>query len=111
MVNSKQNRIEIRGLSEHEVDYLKAQSKKIKSKSFNEFLVAICREKIEKGQFNLVEENYLAHLENMKATADHVSMLTEKQTELLSKFEQQMGRYSHHICRWLEYEGEVESDD
>lgn len=101
----------IRGLSKQEVDYLKALAKEVKTKSFNEFLVGMCREKIEKGQFNLAEENYLAHLENMKATADHVSMLTEKQTELLSKFEQQMGRYSHHICRWLEYEGEVESDD
>ena len=101
----------IRGLSKQEVDYLKALAKEVKTKSFNEFLVAMCREKIEKGQFNLAEENYLAHLENMKATVEHVSMLTEKQTELLGKFEQQMGRYNHHICRWLEYEGEVESDD
>lgn len=111
MATSKQSRIEVRGLSTQEVDYLKALAKEKKTKSFNEFLVGMCREKIEKGQFNLAEENYLAHLENMKATADHVLMLTEKQSALISDFEEKMGRYSYHIARWLEYEGEVERDD
>ena len=69
------------------------------------------REKIEKGKFNLVESNYLAHLENMKLTSDHVLFLTQKQAELLSDFESKMARYADHISRWLEYEGEVESSD
>lgn len=101
----------IRGLSVQEVDYLKALAKEQKAKSFNAFLVAMCREKIEKGKFNLVEANYLAHLENMKLTSDHVLFLTQKQTELLSDFEVKMAWYADHISRWLEYEGEVESDD
>lgn len=101
----------VRGLSIQEVDYLKALAKEKKAKSFNAFLLDMCREKIEKGKFNLVESNYLAHLENMKLTSDHVLFLTQKQTELLSDFETQMARYANHISRWLEYEGEVESSD
>lgn len=111
MANNHQTRIEIRGLSEKEITYLKALAKEQKAKSFNAFLVAMCREKIEKGKFNLVEANYLAHLENMKLTSDHVLFLTQKQTALLSDFEEKMTRYADHISRWLEYEGEVESDD
>ncbi|WP_105142956.1 hypothetical protein [Streptococcus suis] len=111
MAKSHQTRIEIRGLSAQEVDYLKALAKEAKSKSFNEFLLGMCREKIEKGQFNFVEANYLAHLENMKLTSDHVLLLTEKQTGLLSVFEEKMTRYTDHISRWLEYEGEVDSSD
>lgn len=110
MVNSRQNRIEVRGLSVNEIDFLKAQAQRAKSKSFNEFLLSMCREKIEKGKFNFVESHYLAHLENMKLTSDHVLMLTEKQTELIRMFEEKLSRMSHHISRWLEYEGEVESD-
>ncbi|EPV91411.1 MULTISPECIES: hypothetical protein [Streptococcus] len=101
----------IRGLSAQEVGYLKALAKETKAKSFNEFMLSMCREKIEKGQFNLVEANYLAHLQNMKLTSDHVLRLTQKQTELLSDFALKMARYADHISRWLEYEGEVESSD
>lgn len=111
MAKSHQTRIEIRGLSIQEIDYLKALARETKAKSFNEFLLATCREKIEKGQFNLVESNYLAYLENMKLTSDHVLLLAEKQTNLLSDFETKMVRYADHISRWLEYEGEVESSD
>lgn len=111
MAKSHQTRIEIRGLSIQEIDYLKALARETKAKSFNEFLLAMCREKIEKGKFNLVESNYLAHLENMKLTSDHVLFLTQKQTDILSDFEKKMARYEDHISRWLEYEGEVESDD
>ena len=68
----KKTELKIRGLTSQEVDYLKALAKETKTKSFNEFLLAMCREKIEKGQYNLVESNYLAHLENMKLTSDHV---------------------------------------
>ncbi|MFC3928832.1 hypothetical protein ACVR05_04640 [Streptococcus caprae] len=111
MVKSHQTRIEIRGLSSQEVDYLKALAMKTKAKSFNQFLLNVCREKIEKEQFNLVESNYLAHLENMKLTSDHVLLLTQKQTDLLADFETKMALYADHISRWLEYEGEVESSD
>ena len=105
---TRRTELKIRGLTEKEIDYLKAQSKRTKSKSFNDFLVHVLREKIE---FNFAEANYLAHLENMKLTSDHVLHLTKKQTEILSDFETKMGRYADHVSRWLEYEGEVERDD
>lgn len=108
---TRRTELKIRGLTEKEIDYLKAQSKRTKSKSFNDFLVHVLREKIEKDQFNFAEANYLAHLENMKLTSDHVLHLTKKQTEILSNFETKMGQYADHISRWLEYEGEVERDD
>ncbi|MDO4634872.1 MAG: hypothetical protein Q4A87_03010 [Streptococcus sp.] len=108
---SKKIELKIRGLTSQEVDYLKSLARETKAKSFNEFLLDMCREKIEKGKFNLVEPNYLAHLENMKLTSDHVLFLTQKQTDLLSDFETKMARYAEHISRWLEYEGEVESSD
>ena len=108
---SKKTELKIRGLSIQEIDYLKALARETKAKTFNEFLIAMCREKIEKGQFNLVESNYLSYLENMKLTSDHVLVLTQKQTNLLSDFETKMARYADHISRWLEYEGEVESSD
>lgn len=111
MAKSHQTRIEIRGLSIQEIDYLKALARETKAKSFNEFLLAMCREKIEKGQFNLVESNYLAYLENMKLTSDHILLLAEKQTSILSDFETKMALYADHISRWLEYEGEVERSD
>lgn len=103
--------LKIRGLTSQEVDYLKALAKEGKFKSFNEFLLTMCREKIEKGQFNLVESNYLAYLENMKLTSNHLLLLTQKQTDILSDFETKMTRYGDHISRWLEYEAEVESSD
>ncbi|HEO0962212.1 TPA: hypothetical protein U9N71_002129, partial [Streptococcus agalactiae] len=87
----KRTELKIRGLTEKEIDYLKAQSNRTKSKSFNDFLVRVLREKIEKDQFNFAEANYLAHLENMKLTSDHVLRLTQKQTEILSDFETKMG--------------------
>ncbi|WP_449457102.1 hypothetical protein [Streptococcus suis] len=108
---SKRTELKIRGLTENEIEYLKAQSKRTKSKSFNDYLARVLREKIEKDQFNFAESNYLAHLENMKLTSDHVLFLAQKQTDLLSDFEAKMARYADHISRWLEYEGEVESSD
>ena len=103
--------IKIRGLSYQEVNYLQALSKDTKAKSFNEFLLRMCREKIEKGKFNRAEDLYVAHLENIKLTSDHVLFLTEKQSDILQDFETKMARYANHISRWLEYEGEVERDD
>ena len=62
MANPKQNRIEIRGLSDSEINYLKALVEKNKAKSFNEFLLSVLREKIEYGQFNRAQDLYLAYL-------------------------------------------------
>ena len=46
MANIKQNRIEIRGLTDDEINYLKAVAEKNKANSFNDFLLSICREKL-----------------------------------------------------------------
>lgn len=111
MANIKQNRIEIRGLTDDEINYLKTLAEKNKAKSFNDFLLSICREKIEYGKFNRAQDLYVAHLENMKLASDHVLEQMKKQTRILSEFEEKMDCYGNHISRWLEYEGEVESDD
>lgn len=100
----------IRGLTKEEVSYLKTLAKKNKAKSFNDFLLSICREKIEYGKFNRAQDLYVAHLENMKLASDHVLDQIKKQTRILSEFEEKMDLYGDHISRWLEYE-EVESDD
>ena len=70
----------IRGLTQEEVSYLKALAKKNKAKSFNDFLLSICREKIEYGKFNRAQDLYVAHLENMKLASDHVLEQIKKQT-------------------------------
>ena len=101
----------IRGLAQEEVAYLKALAKKNKANSFNDFLLSICREKIEYGKFNRAQDLYVVHLENMKLASDHALEQMKKQTRILSEFEEKMDRYGDHISRWLEYEGEVESDD
>lgn len=101
----------IRGLTQEEVSYLKALEKKNKAKSLNDFLLSICREKIEYGKFNRAQDLYVAHLENMKLASDHVLEQMKKQTSILSEFEEKMDCYGDHISRWLEYQGEVESDD
>ncbi|BDB08653.1 hypothetical protein STYK_04670 [Streptococcus toyakuensis] len=87
MANIKQNRIEIRGLTDDEINYLKALAEKNKAKSFNDFLLSICREKIEYGKFNRAQDLYVAHLENMKLASDHVLEQMKKQTRILSEFE------------------------
>ena len=111
MTNGKRSELKIRGLTQLEIDYLKSLAKKKKAKSFNEFLLQILREKIEFGRFNRAQELYVAHLENMKLASDHVLEQMKKQTRILSEFEEKMNRYGDYISRWLEYEGEVESDD
>ncbi|MFS9252584.1 hypothetical protein [Streptococcus infantis] len=100
----------IRGLAQEEVSYLKSLANKNKAKSFNDFLLSICREKIEYGKFNRAQDLYVAHLENMKLASDHVLEQMKKQTRILSEFEEKMDCYGDHISRWLEYEGEVEID-
>ena len=111
MTNGKRSELKIRGLTQLEIDYLKSLAKKKKAKSFNEFLLQILREKIEFGRFNRAQELYVAHLENMKLASDHILEQMKKQTRILSEFEEKMNRYGDYISRWLEYEGEVESDD
>lgn len=101
----------VRGLSRDEVNYLKALAEKNKVKSFNEFLLSVLREKIEYGQFNRAQDLYLAYLENMKEATNHILTQTQKQADILATFEGKMDRYGDYISRWLEYEGEVESDD
>ena len=101
----------VRGLSRDEVNYLKALATETKAKSFNEFLLSVLREKIEYGQFNRAQDLYLAYLENMKETTNHILNQTQKQADILATFEDKMDCYGDHISRWLEYEGEVESDD
>lgn len=101
----------VRGLSDSEINYLKALAEKNKAKSFNEFLLSVLREKIEYGQFNRAQNLYLAYLENMSETTKHILNQTQKQADILATFEGKMDRYGNHISRWLEYEGEVESDD
>ena len=111
MANGKRSELKIRGLTQLEIDYLKSLAKKKKSKSFNEFLLQILREKIEFGRFNRAQELYVAHLENMKLASDHIKNQVQKQTEQLDSFNEKMNCYGDHISRWLEYEGEVECDD
>lgn len=103
--------IKIRGLSEKEVDYLKAQTKRQKFPSFNAFLVAMCREKIEQGQFNHAQYLYVEALENMKEASKHTLAMVKKQGQQLDEFEEKMGEYAGHISRWLEYEGMVGDND
>ncbi|MDV5117442.1 hypothetical protein M0P28_09575 [Streptococcus pasteurianus] len=101
----------VRGLSCDEVNYLKALAEKNKAKSFNAFLLSVLREKIEYGQFNRAQDLYLAYLENMAETTSHILNQTQKQADILATFEGKMDCYGNHISRWLEYEGEVKSDD
>lgn len=103
--------IKIRGLTQKEIDYLKAISRESKSKSFNEFLLAMCREKIEKEKFNLAEGMYLAYMDDMKVALEHALFLSQKQNTILTDFDKKMDRYAYHISRWLEYEGEIDSTD
>ena len=103
--------IKVRGLSQDEINYLKALATETKAKSLNAFLLSVLREKIEYGQFNRAQDLYLAYLENMKETTSHILNQTQKQADILATFEGKMDRYGDHISRWLEYEGEVESDD
>ncbi|HGD3008735.1 TPA: hypothetical protein ACIN9P_001949 [Streptococcus agalactiae] len=111
MANSRNNQTLIRGLSDQEIEYLKAQAKRQNFPSFNAFLVAMCREKIEQGQFNHAQYLYAEALENMKEASKHTLAMVKKQGQQLDEFEKKMAEYSGHISRWLEYEGMVEDDD
>ncbi|MBF0698817.1 hypothetical protein [Streptococcus danieliae] len=110
-MKKNQTEIKIRGLSNHEVEYLKSMAEQKKFKSFNEFLVAMCREKIEYGYFNGAQSLYLSHLENMKLASDHMLSQLQKQDKILTDLDAKMNDYGQRISRWLEYEGEVENHD
>lgn len=111
MQNSGNNtELKIRGLGKQEVEYLKLLAKRNKFSSLNQFLVSICREKIEFGKLNKAENLYLPYLENMNETSKFVLEQTKKQIEQLHKFEEDMGRYENHISRWLDYEGEFDDE-
>lgn len=98
----------IRGLEKSEVEYLKMLFKKEgKYKSFNQFLLSMCREKIELGKLNKAENLYVPYLENINETTNFINEQTEKQLAQLEQFGKQMEKYGAHISRWLEYEGEV----
>lgn len=111
MVSNRKNRIEIRGLSYQEIDYLKVLSRKNNFNSFNSFLVTMCREKIENGQFNQANNLYVVAIESMRETSQHTLELVEKQGRQISSLEESISNYAQYISRWLEYEGMVETDD
>lgn len=110
MVNSKNNvELKIRGLEKQEVEFLKLLAKKNDFSSLNQFLVSICREKIEVGKLNRAESLYVPYLENMNEATNFILEQTKKQADDLKQFEEQMAVYGDHISRWLEYEGEVDN--
>lgn len=111
MVNLNNNvELKIRGLEKKEVEFLKLLAKKNRFSSLNQFLVSICREKIEVGKLNRAEHLYIPYLENINQSSNFILKQTEKQVRQLQEFEKQMDRYADKISRWLEYEGEIEDE-
>lgn len=111
-MNSKyQNRIEIRGLNDSEIDYLKMLANQQKAKSFNQFLVDLCREKIRHGNFNRAEHLYVVPLKQMAEANQFLVQQTTQQSQDLEQLTAQMGTFAYHIARWLKYEGMEEIDE
>ena len=90
---------------------IKVLSRKNNFNSFNSFLVTMCCEKIENGQFNQANNLYVAAIESMRETSQHTLELVEKQGRQISSLEESISNYAQYISRWLEYEGMVETDD
>lgn len=109
MANHK-NRIEISGLLDSEVNYLKSLAKKEKATSFNQFLLKMCREKIQYGEFNRAEHLYLAHLTQMAETTAFLKQQWEKKQEQLRQMNERLKKINGHISKWLEYEEMIESE-
>lgn len=109
MAESQTMELKIRGLKKSEVDYLKALSKKEKASSFNQFLLKMCREKIQYGQFNRTEHLYLAHLTQMAETTTFLRQQWEKKQEQLRQMNERLEKINTHISKWLEYEGMIDS--
>ncbi|EIQ82764.1 UNVERIFIED_CONTAM: hypothetical protein KB574_01960 [Streptococcus canis] len=105
MSSKYQNRIEIRGLDDSEIDYLKTLANQQKAKSFNQFLLDLCREKIRHGNFNRAEHLYLVPLKQMAESDRFLVQQTAQQNKDLEQLTAQMENFSHHIARWLKYEG------
>ena len=111
MSSKYQNRIEIRGLNDSEIDYLKTLAKKQKAKSFNQFLIDLCREKIRHGNFNRAEHLYLVPLKQMAEATQFLVQQTTQQNKDLEELTAQMENFSYHIARWLKYEGMEDIDE
>lgn len=109
-MGNRKNRVEISGLSDYELDYLKALAKNEKSSSFNQFLLKMCREKIQYGEFNRAEHLYLAHLTQMAETTTFLKQQWEKKQEQLRQMNERLKKINGHISKWLEYEGMIESE-
>lgn len=109
MGESKTAELKIRGLNKSEVSYLKALSKKEKASSFNQFLLKMCREKIQYGEFNRAEHLYLAHLTQMAETTAFLKQQWEKKQEQLRQMNERLKKINGHISKWLEYEGMIDS--
>ncbi len=111
MSSKYQNRIEIRGLDDSEIDYLKTLANQQKAKSFNQFLVDLCREKIRHGNFNRAEHLYTVPLKQMAEANQFLVQQTAQQSQDLEQLTAQMGTFAYHIARWLKYEGMEEIDE
>lgn len=111
MSSKYQNRIEIRGLDDSEIDYLKTLANQQKAKSFNQFLVDLCREKIRHGNFNRAEHLYTVPLKQMAEANQFLVQQTAQQSQGLEQLTAQMGTFAYHIARWLKYEGMEEIDE
>lgn len=103
--NTVTQELKIRGLSKDEIEYLKTLANQQKAKSFNQFLVGLCREKIRHGNFNRAEHLYAVPLKQMAEANQFLVQQTVQQTQDLEELTAQMEVFSHHIARWLKYEG------
>lgn len=109
--NAMTQELKIRGLSNDEVDYLKTLANQQKAKSFNQFLVDLCREKIRHGNFNRAEHLYVVPLKQMAEANQFLVQQTTQQNQDLEQLTAQMGSFAYHIARWLKYEGMEEIDE
>ncbi|WP_019789867.1 hypothetical protein [Streptococcus sobrinus] len=107
-MGNQKNRVEISGLSDDELDYLKALAKNERSSSFNQFLLKMCREKIQYGQFNRTEHLYLASLTQMAETTAFLRQQWDKKQDQLKQMNDRLKKINGHISKWLEYEGMIE---
>lgn len=109
--NAMTQELKIRGLSKDEVDYLKTLANQQKAKSFNQFLVDLCREKIRHGNFNRAEHLYVVPLKQMAEANQFLVQQTTQQNKDLEELTAQMEKFAYHIARWLKYEGMEEIDE
>ena len=101
MSSKYQNRIEIRGLDDSEIDYLKTLANQQKAKSFNQFLLDLCREKIRHGNFNRAEHLYLVPLKQMAESDHFLVQQIAQQNKDLEVLTAQMKLFTSH-CSLVE---------